>query len=103
MLKCTKFFLLVSLACGQDPMQQFWVPDRCADGWIETESEVAGMVPLPQCCSTVSAPDTAGGRPCVFPFKYKGVEYNSCTYVESERLWCATEIDIKDGVMVPNR
>ena len=46
-------------------------------------------------------PGTAGGRPCVFPFKFKGVEYNACTYEKSERLWCATQVD-DDGVMVPN-
>ena len=46
-------------------------------------------------------PGTAGGRPCVFPFKFEDVEYNACTYEKSERLWCATQVD-DDGVMVPN-
>ena len=30
------------------------------------------------------------------------MEYNACTYVESEWLWCATEV-AEDGDMVPNR
>ena len=42
------------------------------------------------------------GPPCVFPFKFKGVEYNACTYAGSDYLWCATEVD-DDGDMVPNR
>ena len=75
------------------------LPKGCADGWRgATESSTAG----PQCCNTVAPPDTQIGRPCVFPFKYKDVEYNACTYVESEWLWCATEVD-EDGDMVPNR
>ena len=61
-----------------------------------------GGAPGPQCCNTVAPPNIPIGRPCVFPFKYKDVEYNACTYVESEWLWCATEVD-EDGDMVPNR
>ena len=82
-------------------MQKFWWPKGCADGWMRNEMAMKG-VPQPQCCNTLAPPDSAGGRPCVFPFKYKDVEYNACTYVESEYLWCATEV-AADGDMVPNR
>ena len=27
---------------------------------------------------------------CVFPFKYNGVTYNTCTMDGEEALWCAT-------------
>ena len=34
---------------------------------------------------------TANGAKCVFPFKYKGNIYNSCTKTDHDQLWCATE------------
>ena len=34
---------------------------------------------------------TANGAKCVFPFKYKGIIYNSCTKTDHDQLWCATE------------
>ena len=102
MIRCIIFFLIATLANGEpvnDPMQKFWWPKNCSDGWRgATESSTAG----PQCCNTLAPTDTPIGRPCVFPFKYKDVEYNACTYVESEWLWCATEVT-EDGDMVPNR
>ena len=43
----------------------------------------------------VSGCKTTGGDPCVFPFIYRGTEYNSCTTasmgVFSSGLWCSTE------------
>merc|ERR1712212_1468046 len=35
------------------------------------------------------------GDKCVFPFKWKDVEYNECTTVSANKPWCATET--KDG------
>merc|ERR1712142_673554 len=88
MLRYIIFFLVVTLANGveDDPMQKFWWPKGCADGWMRR-----GV-----------ASRSTSGPPCVFPFKYKDVEYNACTYIESEWLWCATEV-ADDGDMVPNR
>ena len=42
-------------------------------------------------CETESGPEP--GRPCVFPFMYKGVRYNECTSVEWDQPWCAVEVD----------
>jgi len=108
-MKCTVvlFFLVAALAEGQvipDPMQQFWWPTGCADG-PKSEMKLGpgpGGPGGPGCCMTLAPPDTAFGRPCVFPFKFDGVEYNACTYVNSEYLWCATDV-ADDGNMVPNR
>ena len=32
---------------------------------------------------------TTRGEVCVFPFRYRGRRYNSCTRVKSRRPWCA--------------
>ena len=47
---------------------------------------------------------TVQGKDCVFPFKYKGTTYSSCTQAESSNgaAWCATEVDT-DGVVVNNK
>ena len=38
---------------------------------------------------------SAFGEFCVFPFRYNGIVYNSCTYVDSKRgaqgPWCSTK------------
>ena len=111
MLKCTVvlFFLVAALVESQvipDPMQQFWWPSGCADGpklaKMEPGPGPGAVQGGPGCCMTLAPPDTAYGRPCVFPFKFDGVEYNACTYVNSEYLWCATDVD-DNGNMVPNR
>lgn len=46
---------------------------------------------------------TAQGLSCVFPFKYRGLEYNACTDVgsENEAVWCATEVD-NNGEVIKN-
>ena len=47
---------------------------------------------------------TVKGNNCIFPFKYKGKSYSSCTKVESANGagWCATEVD-RAGQVVRNR
>ena len=38
------------------------------------------------------------GRPCVFPFQYKNVLYNSCTTTNHNRRWCSTTANYdRDG------
>ena len=37
--------------------------------------------------------ETWGDCECVFPFKYNGVLYNSCTDVDEGQLWCATDVN----------
>ena len=41
------------------------------------------------CSSTV----TENGYCCVFPFKYKGKTYDSCTFVDGSKPWCALTSD----------
>merc|ERR1711976_692003 len=45
---------------------------------------------------------TANGKECVFPFKYKGITYNTCTKVESDngKAWCALKLDSKGDVII---
>jgi len=57
---------------------------------------VDSRVPLqrvPNSCVTLT------GKTCVFPFKYKDVEYYQCTYADSPLAWCATETDSSGNVI----
>ena len=42
-----------------------------------------------------------GGEDCIFPFKFKGKTYTSCTTAESVNgaAWCATKVDSDDNVV----
>ena len=33
------------------------------------------------------------GKPCIFPFKFKNVEYDSCTDRDHSTFWCPTKVD----------
>ncbi|XP_060137179.1 epididymal sperm-binding protein 1-like [Zootoca vivipara] len=49
-------------------------------------------------CETKENGGNDGGRPCVFPFVYKGNTYNTCINKSSSRYWCATTGNYdKDG------
>merc|ERR1711868_215529 len=55
-------------------------------------------------CTTSSGP--AAGQPCVFPFTFSGVTYNSCADwiyggQPSGTTWCSTKVD-SSGVHVNN-
>jgi len=43
---------------------------------------------------TVGDEGVGAGAACIFPFMYKGETYNSCTTVDSDAPWCATEVDV---------
>jgi len=48
-----------------------------------------------QCGGTPSTPTgcyTTSGKPCFFPFKYKGITYSACTYADWSRPWCSTSV-----------
>ena len=48
-------------------------------------------------CFTKSGPET--GKPCAFPFIYKGNTYEKCCKIDHDQLWCSTEVD-HNGVHV---
>jgi len=56
-------------------------------GWCREETRPAANESL-QCVTEINEACV-----CVFPFKYNGVSYNSCTNVGEEALWCATAVD----------
>ena len=49
------------------------------------------------CFTVLGCAPTHGGNSegacCMFPFSYDGEQYNSCTDMDSSRLWCATTRD----------
>ena len=53
-----------------------------------------------EACRTVGS----SGVPCVFPFIYREVTYNSCTDTDSDtgQPWCAIEVD-SDGWVVDHK
>merc|ERR1712154_189553 len=51
---------------------------------------------VPNSCTTQT------GATCVFPFKYKDVEYTQCSYAESPVPWCATLTDSAGAVVTGN-
>ena len=56
-------------------------------------------------CTTMSTQGRSqGGLPCVFPWKYKGKTYNSCTmdWDIELRPWCATKVDENGDVFSTN-
>ena len=90
--------LLVFILCASTVTQ---------GGVLETRSEVAGRSRKPTSylgnnlnegkCTAVTANAVKGysqlkkTKQCVFPFVYKGIEYDRCTGFEWTALWCSTE------------
>ena len=46
-------------------------------------------------CTTTSGPDP--NKLCIFPFKFRGITYNSCTTNGNDpgdtNAWCSTKVD----------
>ena len=61
-------------------------------------------------CVAVNGPQQ--NSPCIFPFKYKGKDYEACTDFEHTQYWCSTKVDTNGnhidgqwgdcGVLCPN-
>ena len=49
-------------------------------------------------CTTESGPYT--DQPCVFPFRYNGITYSSCTTQDKSAAWCSTKTTLA-GTHVP--
>merc|ERR1711915_557873 len=49
-------------------------------------------------CTTEAGP--YAGQSCVFPFRYNGVVYTSCTTVDKETAWCSTNTTLA-GTHIP--
>merc|ERR1711874_150240 len=58
--------------------------------------DVDARIPIPKIPNNCV---TGTGSTCVFPFKYKDVEYTQCTYAESPLPWCATQTDSSGNVV----
>merc|ERR1712232_1340771 len=68
--------------------------------WCATRVDAAGSATsfgdcaaaCPKGCETTNS--SANVLPCVFPFNYKDVRYQTCTtFEESNAEWCATVVD----------
>lgn len=77
--------------CPKVVVTPFDLGNEGAEGAEETP-ELATIKSNKGTCKT-----TGSGVPCVFPFKYEFVTYNGCTDVDSEHLWCATEVDAQSN------
>ena len=50
------------------------------------------LTALSKCKTTPDGPQVE--VPCVFPFIYKGKEYNECTFQKGDvKAWCSTKVD----------
>eukprot|EP00096_Caligus_rogercresseyi_P016610 TRINITY_DN933_c0_g1_i7.p1 TRINITY_DN933_c0_g1~~TRINITY_DN933_c0_g1_i7.p1 ORF type:complete len:433 (+),score=120.62 TRINITY_DN933_c0_g1_i7:227-1525(+) len=68
---------------------------QCLDEEDGTPLDFGGET-MSQASSCVNEP-----LACVFPFVYNDVEYDKCTDVDSDFLWCASMLD-DSGVMIDN-
>merc|ERR1712216_501685 len=51
--------------------------------------------PVPDSCSTVGKEGVGAGHDCIFPFKYKGKSYSTCTKTGHKKNWCYVKVDNK--------
>merc|ERR1712183_636917 len=64
------------------------------------ESSIPRSVPreVPDLLPCITTSGASANKPCIFPFKYRGVVYNKCTWVDAaqhtnNKAWCSTEVD----------
>jgi len=102
-------------ACGTTEVCAKAVDDRCGGPWNTGGLCARNLQCLVKCpCFAKDAdpstfPDPAESDSdsdflpgqCIFPFKFKGKEYNACTTAESKngKPWCAYEVDINNVVV----
>ena len=68
----------------------------CREVCLETITDHAKETKEQNCLTTEDSP--IKGRPCAFPFIYKGQKYFECTSVEdpNNRSWCSIKTDEND-------
>jgi len=67
-----------------------YIVDATAEGYVPAENAVTVECPV---CKSV-AKDGKEGRPCVFPFTFKGREFNECA-PWAEKSWCSFNSQFK--------
>ena len=67
--------------------------------------EIIGLFNLAECKTTmIGEVGPMLGKPCVFPFIYKGITYNECMdsdHHSTSCYWCSTKVD-GNGVHIDN-
>merc|ERR1712079_404793 len=93
---CCKSGFYTTGACGCCQICAQAENEQCGGPWNSYGNCATGTRCLRQCeCKAV------GGEDCIFPFKFKGKTYTSCTTAESVNgaAWCATKVDSDDNVV----
>merc|ERR1712183_107499 len=91
-------------SCYEDTWYGYPPEKQCCESSIpRSVPDIPRSVPyIPVDQGTVETCITTSGasanKPCIFPFKYRGVVYNKCTWVDAathtnNKAWCSTEVD----------
>jgi len=83
-------------SCAQSAVEcrASWLGDGECDPECFTKgcSYDSGDCQEPAPCNTVGKEGVGEGAHCVFPFRYRGVLYDSCTTTNNDFAWCSTQI-----------
>ncbi|XP_078357874.1 epididymal sperm-binding protein 1-like isoform X2 [Oculina patagonica] len=52
---------------------------------------ICAVLPYGKPCLPGKETDDPQGRCCVFPFVYRGVSYDRCTWINNNKLWCSLD------------